>query len=30
LKRKENALVLSHGSFVGPKIDWINSDYKSD
>jgi hypothetical protein len=22
LKRKENALVLSLGSFIGPKIDW--------
>jgi hypothetical protein len=24
LKRKENALVLSHGSFVGPKIGWTD------
>jgi hypothetical protein len=28
LKRKENALVLSLGSFVGPKIDWTDSNYK--
>jgi hypothetical protein len=24
LKRKENALVLSHGSIVGQKIDWTD------
>jgi hypothetical protein len=30
LKRKENALVLSHGSFVGLKIDWTDWNYKND
>jgi hypothetical protein len=30
LKRKENALVLSHGPFVDQKVDWTDSDYKSD
>ena len=30
LKIKKNALVLSHGSFVGPKIDWTDLNYKSD
>jgi hypothetical protein len=30
LKRKENALVLWHGSFVGPKLDWTELSYKSD
>ncbi len=29
LKRKENALILSHGSFVDPKIDWTDSNYKA-
>jgi hypothetical protein len=30
LKRKENALVLCHGSFVGQKIDWTDWKRKSD
>jgi hypothetical protein len=30
LKRKENALVLPHGPFAGPKIDWTDWNYKSD
>ncbi len=30
LKRKENALVLSLGSFIGSKIDWTDWDYKND
>jgi hypothetical protein len=30
LKIKENALVLSHGPFAGPKIDWTDWGYKSD
>jgi hypothetical protein len=29
LKREENALVLSRGSFVGPKIDWADSNHKA-
>ena len=28
LKIKENALVLSHASFVGPTIGWTDSNYK--
>jgi hypothetical protein len=27
LKRKENALVLWHGTFVGPKIGWTDLNY---
>ena len=27
-ERRGNALVLSLGSFVGPKIDWTDSDYQ--
>jgi hypothetical protein len=30
LKRKENALVLLHRSFGGPKIGWTDLDYKDD
>jgi hypothetical protein len=30
LKIKENALVLSHGSFVGQKIYWADSNYKAN
>jgi hypothetical protein len=29
LKRKENALVLSLGSFVGPEIGWTESRCKN-
>jgi hypothetical protein len=30
LKRKENALVLSHGPFLDQKVDWTDLDYKND
>jgi hypothetical protein len=30
LKRKENALVLPNESFVGPEIDRVGLDHKSD
>jgi hypothetical protein len=29
VERKENTLVLSLGSFVDPKIDWADSNYKA-